>query len=239
MSMKNFSFALSLVILVTAGYSWSSLNADVKNEKKSFIISGTINGFHAGKIILNYQRAGNIIEVTGLVKDGKFRLTGQVPEVQQVTLSFSNQNFNASISFFAGNEKINVTVDTASISQPVIEGSASQAEYESYRTLVAGIDKKSEELNKTGRQLYLSGKLTDDSRDSLFKVHDELDDKKRTLIVGFAKDHPASAVSAWAISVFFGYETTIRNWTSCNWPLTLYQQVTRSACMVNRSKRNY
>ena len=36
-------------------------------------------------------------------------------------------------------------------------------------------DEKSEALNKTGAQLYLSGKLTEQLKDSLFSVHDKLD----------------------------------------------------------------
>ena len=68
------------------------------------------------------------------------------------------------------------------------------------------MDEQSITLNRTGSALYSSGKLDERTRDSLFGVRDQLDQEKRSLIAGFAKENPSSAVSAWAISVFYGYE---------------------------------
>ncbi len=66
--------------------------------------------------------------------------------------------------------------------------------------------KNGTELNKTGTTLYLSGKLDERTKDSLFGVHDQLDQEKRSVIARFAKENSSSVISAWAINVFYGYE---------------------------------
>jgi len=142
---------------------------------KGFSISGTFKGFQSGNVVLNYLIGNKANQLTGAVKAGKFQFTGQFPETQQVTISFNSITYNSSISFFAGNENILLSLDTTFNSQQLIEGSVSQKEYEKYQELVAPIEKKSEELNRTGTQLYVSGKLTEPLKDSLFRVHDDYD----------------------------------------------------------------
>jgi len=196
-----------VVIVFISFFVSAHLQTSAKKEfKKGFIISGTFKGFRSGNVALNYLNGAKANQLTSAVKDGKFQFIGQFPETQQVTLSFNSATYNSSISFFAGNENIMVSLDTTFNSQQVIEGSASQKEFEKYQELVASVEKKSEELNRAGSQLYISGKLTESLKDSLFKVHDDYDKEKRSLIAKFAKEHPASAVSAWAISTFYGYD---------------------------------
>ena len=175
-------------------------------SKPGFNISGRIDGFQSGRVMLSYLDGDKASELTGVVKGGKFQLKGKFRETQQVTLSFNNGNYNSSINFFAGNENITIKLDTTFNSERIIEGSTSQEEYKIYQGFVASVEKKSEELNRTGAQLYVSGKLTELLKDSLFKVHDDYDKEKRTLIAKFAKEYPASVVSAWAISIFYGYD---------------------------------
>ena len=71
------------------------------------------------------------------------------------------------------------------------------------------VDEQSEALNKRGVTLYISGKLTEQIKDSLFSLHDKFDLEKKSIIAGFAKEHPASAVSAWAVSAFYGFDPNL------------------------------
>ena len=201
--MKKGFVAIVFIIFFVSAHPQTSAKIGLK---KGFSISGTFKGFQSGNVVLNYLIGNKANQLTGAVKGGKFQFTGQFPETQRVTISFNSITFNSSISFFAGNEDILISLDTTFNSQQIIEGSASKKEYEKYQELVAPIEKKSEELNRTGTQLYVSGKLTEPLKDSLFKVHDDYDKEKRTLIARFAKEYPASAVSAWAISVFYGFD---------------------------------
>lgn len=201
--MKKLFAAIFFIGFFITADSQTSIKNRIQNK---FFISGTIKGFQSGKVVLNYLNGGKASELTAAVKGGKFQLTGQLQETQQVTLSFNNGSYNSSIDFFAGNENIVVKLDTGFNSQQIIEGSASQQEYKTYLELVAPVEKRSEVLNRRGAELYLSGKLTESLKDSLFKAQDDHDKEKRSLIAAFAKNHPASPVSAWAISVFYGYD---------------------------------
>lgn len=192
-------------LLFAPGFSRTSVKTNFKNGD-GFNISGTVKGIQTGNVVLSYVNGNKVTEVAGSIKNEKFSVTGHFPETQQVNLSYSNSIFSGSVNFFAGNEKINVIIDTALLSSISVTGSASQKEYEEYAQLVSAVERKSDELNSVGKELYLSGKLTESIKDSLFNTHDEYDKEKRKLIAAFAKDHPESAVSAWAISTFFGFD---------------------------------
>ncbi len=182
------------------------LAVTAQSVHSSFYISGSIKGFSQGKAVLSFVRGKVNHEIAGYIKNEHFHFTGQLPEEQQISISFSNDSFKGSVIFFGGNEKITLSADTASLLHPHADGSASQKIFEDYLTKVDPIEKKSELLNEYGKQLFLSGKITEPVKDSLFKIHDDLDKEKRMLISAFAKSYPSSAVSAWAIAGFFVYD---------------------------------
>jgi peroxiredoxin len=140
------------------------------------------------------------------INNGSFVFKGSLPEQEWLQISFSSETGNREISFFAGNDQVVLLLDTAHWDSPKITGSPSQKEFEGFQLTTKSVDEQSITLNRTGSALYSSGKLDERTRDSLFGVRDQLDQEKRSLIAGFAKENPSSAVSAWAISVFYGYE---------------------------------
>ncbi|MEP7377528.1 MAG: TlpA disulfide reductase family protein [Chitinophagaceae bacterium] len=196
--MKTFLFSIIAVII--------GLTAEAKD---SFRISGNVNGLHSGTVTLSYIHRNQTKQLSEEMKNGKFVLTGNLPEPERLILNFTAGDFNREISFFAGNENITVTVDTAHWETPVITGSPTQKDFEIYHQLTKTVDEKSEALNKTGAGLYRLGKLTEQLKDSLFSTHDKLDQEKKYVIAGFVKEHPASAVSAWAISTFYGFDPNL------------------------------
>jgi len=174
--------------------------------QNSFHLSGIIKGFSQGKAILSFDQGNTHREIAGYVRNEHFHFTGRLQEEQQISIRFSNDDFKRSISFFADNETIKLSFDTALLSRPKIDGSVPQKIFEDYLMRVDPIERKSELLNAYGKQLFLSGKITEPLKDSLFKVRDDLDKEKRILITAFAKVYPSSAVSAWAIASFFIYD---------------------------------
>lgn len=193
--MKAFLF---LIMLIT--------RLNIADAQHSFSISGNSGGLTSGTARLTYIREGKTKQISSGIKNGKFLFTGSLPEPQRLIINFTTDQFNGETVFFAGNEKISITVDTSRLKNPVVRGSQLQEDFELYNQLVKIVDEKSEALNKSGAQLYLSGKLTEQLKDSLFDLHDKLDGEKRLIIADFAKAHPGSAVSAWAISSFYGYD---------------------------------
>jgi len=172
----------------------------------SFKISGRINGLNSGIAKLNYINDQQTEQISTKINDGSFAFKANLPEPQLLQISFSSESSNREIRFFAGNDQVVLFVDTAHWDSLEITGSPSQKEFEALQLKTKLVDEKSTALNRTGSELYLSGKLNERTKDSLFKVRDQLDQEKKSIIAGYAKENPSSAVSAWAISVFYGYE---------------------------------
>lgn len=192
-----------LILIISAAFFWC---AEAQQPHGSFSIFGVIKGFSNGKAVLSFIQNNTNRHITTAVEKGQFHFSGQLPEIERVTIDFSNNNYNGSVNFFAGNEKIKLFADTALLFRPRVEGSVSEKIFEEYQLKVEPIEKKSALLNEYGKRLFLSGEMTELEKDSLFKVHDDLDREKKLQITGFAKQYPSSAVSAWAISVFFAYD---------------------------------
>jgi peroxiredoxin len=171
-----------------------------------FKISGQIEGLNSGIAKLSYITGQETRQISTAINNGSFVFNGSLPEQEWLQISFSSETGNREISFFAGNDQVVLFLDTAHWDSPKITGSPSQKEFEGFQLTTKSVDEQSITLNRTGSALYSLGKLDERTRDSLFGVRDQLDQEKRSLIAGFAKENPSSAVSAWAISVFYGYE---------------------------------
>src|SRR5207302_1965696 len=115
------------------------------------------------------------------IKNGKFKFTGSLADTQYLNISIKMENGNGELFFFAGNENVQILIDTAHWDSPEITGSLSQKEFELYKSLTQSVDERSNFLNKTGSALYASGKLDEETRDSLFRVHDQQDLEKRKI----------------------------------------------------------
>lgn len=178
----------------------------IATAQPSFQISGQITGLNSGTVSLNYIDKNQTKQLESEIKDGRFKFTGSLPETEYLNLSFKTENGNKELFFFAGNEDVQISIDTAQWDSPEIKGSKSEKEYELYKRLTKSVDEKSNALNRNGSALYASGKLDERTRDSLFSVRDQLDLEKRNIIADFAKANPSSAVSAWAIGIYYSYE---------------------------------
>jgi peroxiredoxin len=177
----------------------SAGNAGGISVAPGFEINGSIKGVKQGIALLSYVVNQSVQVDTSNIRDEMFSFKGKLQQPQEVQVSFTNNDYNGGITFFADNNIISVKADTASLQQPAIEGSTPQADFEMYKKLTAGLDAKVMLLNETGRNYYISGTLTEKIKDSLFMVNDQLGVERASLIGGFVKSHPASVVSAWAI----------------------------------------
>jgi peroxiredoxin len=196
--MKLFSF---IIILLTA--------CPAVEAQNRFRYSGTIHGLDSGLATLTYTAKNQPLQISAQIRKGHFHFSGSINETQRIGISFSSERTVGEIFFFAGNENISILADTGHWNDPVITGSKTQKAYELYQEKTKSIDEKSASLNREGTRLYLSGKLNEEQKDSLFKVHDQLDLEKRIIIADFAKSYPSSPVSSWAISVFYGFEPNL------------------------------
>jgi peroxiredoxin len=180
--------------------------AMITNAQSSFQISGQVNGMQSGTAILNYINDNQVKQLITEINGGRFLFTGHLPETEYLNISFKTGDGNRELFFFAGNEKVEISIHTAEWDSPKITGSLSEKEFEEYKNLTKSVDEKSATLNRVGSALYNSGKLDEKTRDSLFRVHDQLDLEKRKIIAEFARANPSSVVSAWAIGIYYSFE---------------------------------
>lgn len=181
--MKNI---LTLVVL------FASIIASAHNKRaqQHFIIGGTIKGLENGTAILQYEFNGIRKTLSSAIRNSSFIFRGHLSQSQQVLVSLNSNNFNGSITFFAENSKIAIEADTSNLIHPSIKGSKAQEEFEEYQQKVTPVDKDFFDLNETGKEIFLSGKMTDQIKDSLFKIQSGLEYKKYKAIETFTKEHP-------------------------------------------------
>ena len=194
------------MIALTACGQVKDKNSSDTIAANSFSIKGSVKGIKDGEAILQYFVDGILQANTSNLTNGQFEFTGTLNAPQEILISFRKDNYNSGIKFFAGSENIVVTADTARLDQPMIEGSASQLDFEMYQKEAADVEQRNETLNKTGSALYNAGKITAAIRDSLFAIGYGLENERIRIINDFTKAHPASAVSAWAISKHLLFE---------------------------------
>src|SRR5690242_11701365 len=98
--MKSFSLGiLSMAIAVTT------------MAQSSFQISGHITGIHSGMASLHYVD-GNEKQIQSEIKNGLFVFKGVLPEPEYLNLSIQTDSGNRGTAFFAGNENIDIVLDT-------------------------------------------------------------------------------------------------------------------------------
>lgn len=185
------------------------LSANAQVNSKTFAINGFVKGFTTGAAILNYINSDETKTESSQIMNGKFSFKGKLSEPQEVYVELKKGSYSGRFKFFAENSFITINADTADLSNVSVNGSKAQKDFEDYKKQTEAIDKKSEELNNTGRDLFNAGKITENIKDSLFRIHDQLQSEKEAAVEAFAKDNPESVVSAWAVTNTFAYDPVL------------------------------
>ena len=206
--MKTITGLSMILSLFTACNNTSTEKSVTAGKDTSFVIKGTIN-ISKGLAILNYIENKNVRADTSAISNGSFSFAGKFQQAQEVGISFTNESYNAGISFFAENTTIIVNADTASLNKPLVEGAVSQKDFEDFTKQVAPVNDKFQKLNKAGHDIFELGKLTKPVSDSLSALGRIFQMEKDSIIGLFVKTHPASVVSAWAIGKNMLYEPNV------------------------------
>ena len=198
--MKNIIAFVLLALLFACNNNSSPAKLSGAKNDTSFTIKGAIKGIDKGIATLNYIVDKSVHADTSTISNGSFSFAGKFQQPQETGISFTSDGYNGGISFFAENASMTVNADTATLDKPKIEGSVSQKEFEAYKKQDAFVTEKFEKLNKTGHDIFETGKLTKDVSDSLSFIGRGLQKERDSIIVSFAKANSSSVVSAWAIS---------------------------------------
>ncbi|HLO90682.1 MAG TPA: TlpA disulfide reductase family protein [Lentimicrobium sp.] len=190
--MRNIILILSLVITISA------CNSRKSNE---FIINGNIEGKFTGNVYLQKNADGQFqILDTAKVENGKFVFKGVIESPDIYYIGLDEARF---ISFFNEPSKIEITFNVDSLSNPKVEGSASDIEYrkylknmDTYQSAQIGIYTQYNEASRNAD----SAKMKDFEQQMM-----DLDKKHKDDILSFIKDNPASFVSPY-VAMRHSYE---------------------------------
>jgi thiol-disulfide isomerase/thioredoxin len=203
--MKNYFILLTVLILTT-------INALGQNDKQfKFKIDGTINA-DTGTVTLFFRTdyiPKNDSDIVAKVKNGKFSISGYLPEPQSVVMGFGDNYLTSDFIIEKGLQTISINTDIER-QVPDVSNSTMQNEYPRYTaffkqyTIKRNIcDQKYDSLyklnNYTWSEAIKSSKLKE--LGILYKEHDKL-------LLTYAEKNPNSEIAFWTLAklMIFGYE---------------------------------
>jgi len=170
-----------------------------------FTITGKITGLDSGWVYLyNRQTDAGTIDST-LISNGLFSFKGKVPVPTFYLLGISNNGHKEyRLSFFVENGQLNISGKKDSIADAIVTGSPTQDEYQKFIASRKPLDDEGNKLEK----LYedVQAKKNKWLVDSLEKVFELYDRKGKDFVKNYAKQHPASYVSALQVYQNFSYD---------------------------------
>jgi len=118
-------------------------------QTNSFVLAGTLTGINEGAEVKLLTTQDNSILAKGVVKGGKFELTGQVPEPTLLWLAVAGTEPQH---IYVENGSIKVSGDKKDIKNLKVQGSKSHADFIDFRNtfnpLVAQLNKVAEQIGK-------------------------------------------------------------------------------------------
>ncbi len=176
-----------------------------RNADSSFVITGNIGGLGSGWVYLYHveRSTDKIDSVT--VKDGSFLFKGKISHPEYCLLGFEEQGQKQfPLGFFLDNSNISVNGSRDSLADARVEGSPTQNELKLFDEKTKHIDTKNKELMRQ-YQVAMAGKDTE-KIDSIIKVARDLEEDAKNIVLQFAKENPASYVSAFQVAQTFSSE---------------------------------
>jgi len=194
----------SILLLLLSVTTLASLAQGGKKEMDNgpramdlYTIQGTAKGLDTGMVYLMEFVANGKRDSTRIV-NGKFNFSGQLQQPMPMLVRLKGNT--AGYLFFAESGKMKLEVNKDSVPISKVSGSASNKEYELYD---AAIRPANDELNKLSAWARSKGKLDKPVQDSLDKVWDAIDEKRKAAVREFINAHSQSIVSAYAITRHF------------------------------------
>jgi peroxiredoxin len=170
--------------------------------KKSFTITGHIEGIKTGLIYLNVYENSVETKDSCEIKDGQFFFKGSVEEAPYSWLDIKDDKRDFLI-FYAEPVDMVITGKGSPLKDWVIEGSTVNTSNAAFKKFLKPINDKFDAHNK----LYEYADSIDNTTmmDSLDEAEHELTKEKKNYVVKFVKENPNSLISAIAIKENFGY----------------------------------
>lgn len=182
--MKNIITLIALIAVLT---SCNSRNSD------EFSIKGQIKGNFDGMVYLQQNKESKWIKLdSSQVENGRFEFSGKI---EMPDIYFIGLNETSFVSFFNEPSDIKISFHVDSTHKPVVEGSATDADYRKYQGLM-------EQYQSSMVNLYSQYNEANRNNDSLKAAQlelqlNELDQKHRNDLMTFVKANNESFVSPY------------------------------------------
>ncbi|HLN53180.1 MAG TPA: TlpA disulfide reductase family protein [Lentimicrobium sp.] len=193
--MKRLILFLSLAIVL------ASCESRKSNE---FLITGHIEGKAPEKVYLQKSVDGDFKVMDSVLTDeGKFKFKGIIEAPEMYYIGLDEGRF---VGFFNEAANIEITINTDSIEKPLVEGSASDADYRKYTKM---IDEQRSAMIGLYTQYNEAARDTDSVKmQSLETQIESLENGNKAKLITFIKDNPASYVSPY-IAMRHAYELNL------------------------------
>jgi peroxiredoxin len=179
--MKKIFYLIVIAAIVTA----------CSNEPK-FIVTGTIDGADSGMVLLQKRIPGGYSVIdSAIIENGTFKMEGTIDYPQMVMLSLKDKR--GGMNFFIENSEITISGNADSLYLASVTGSAAQAEFETYKASLDGLNAEMRTAFDRYREARTAG--DEELTASIEKELEDLDNKQLEMKKEYISNNPASYVS--------------------------------------------
>jgi len=195
---RKFAALLYASIGLMACHSRESANQQSTKSDSSYAIIGKVTGLDSGIIYLVHRQSGKTD--SSALDHGFFVFKGKADTAEYCRINLNGQ----AKGFFLENGKISMLILKDSLSKAQITGTTVQDEYNFYQyQLSKSLSDRMEQVDNAYAKA--NSKKDKEAMDRLETEFDSLDLEQKKLITSYAKDHPASVLSAFLIYNNFIY----------------------------------
>jgi peroxiredoxin len=176
-------FLLSLLLLPALAYA----------QNKGFVLTGSISGLTDGAEVKLLSTQDNSPVASGVVKNGAFTITGDLPEPNLFWLAIGTEQPQH---IYLENGTVKVSGSKNDLKNIKVEGSKAHAEFSSFRTVFNPLVTT---LNATAEQLQKAP--SEKKREDLMRVYDSVSKEINGQVNQFVATKKSSYVSPFVIFV--------------------------------------
>lgn len=198
--------ALFVVLFSCGNKKSTGKSAKATSGDSSYIVKGKIIGLDSGWVYLN--SAQKMIKKTDSAKldKGSFEFKGFATEPQFAEFGIAGGEYNnqAPLHLFLEPGVITIEASADAVEKAKVSGGTSQDDLEKFTISLQPLEEKQKQLINE----YQQGRAAGDSNkiQEIIKEFEAFDGERKALAAKFAKENPASYVSAVQLALTFGFD---------------------------------
>ncbi len=176
----------------------------------TYTVRGFIKGLDSAQVVLATRNGEEWVYDNAFVKDGIFTFTGQTNETLLALLNIEGVQYDGLV-FYLENGVIEITGVKDSLFKSKVKGTQTNTESQLLKEQLIAIWDTQKKINSAYERFLGKNKKMIDSLDL---AYEKTDQEKKTIILSFIKNHPASMVSAVEMENLFSYNPDVAKFDS-------------------------